>query len=65
MSKAPAHYKILVFLSVLASCTNKAPVTDVSQEHVQTPVTTTTIMQEPLEQFVELTRILAQHRSLK
>ncbi len=54
MSKAPAHYKILVFLSVLASCTNKAPVTDVSQELVQTPVTTTTIMQEPLEQFVEL-----------
>jgi hypothetical protein len=54
MSKTPAHYKVLVFLSVLASCTNKAPVTDVSQEPVQTPVTTTTIMQEPLEQFVEL-----------
>jgi hypothetical protein len=57
MRKAPAHFNVLVFLLALASCTSKAPVADESPEPVQTPVTTTTIMQEPLEQFVELNAI--------
>ena len=54
MYKALATWSIPVFLLVLASCTNKAPVADEPSQPVQTPVTTTTILQEPLEQFVEL-----------
>ncbi len=53
------HYSLIYFLVALASCTTKTAVEEERAEPVQTPVTTTGISQEPLEEFMELNAVSA------
>jgi multidrug efflux pump subunit AcrA (membrane-fusion protein) len=52
-SDFPGYFFIL-FLVVLVSCKGKEPATEAVPETVQTPVTVTGILQEPMEEFIEL-----------
>jgi multidrug efflux pump subunit AcrA (membrane-fusion protein) len=45
---------IILFLLVLVSCNPAAPVTEEAPEIIQTPVTITGIMKEPMEEIIEL-----------
>ena len=57
MRKANISHRIIYFFLFIVSCTNKAPVAEVSTEPVQTPVTVTGIMRKPLQEFIELNAI--------
>jgi multidrug efflux pump subunit AcrA (membrane-fusion protein) len=54
MRKANVFSFFIIYLVILASCTNKEPVEEEMMQPVQTPVTVTTVLQEPMEEFLEL-----------
>ncbi|HXB30013.1 MAG TPA: HlyD family efflux transporter periplasmic adaptor subunit [Puia sp.] len=54
MLNAIIRYRLVIILLIFTSCANKAEVSEVAAEPVQTPVTVTGITKEPLEEFIEL-----------
>jgi multidrug efflux pump subunit AcrA (membrane-fusion protein) len=54
MRKILSGYGIIYFLLCMIACTNKSPEPEPTAEIVQTPVTVTQILLEPLEEFIEL-----------
>ncbi len=54
MRQVNFHLYIIFILLLLTSCANKASETDESAGPVQTPVTVTSIVKEPMEEFIEL-----------
>ena len=54
MRKVNFHLFSVIILLLIASCTNKAANTEESAEPVQTPVTVTRVVREPMEEFIEL-----------
>lgn len=57
MRKTNDSYLLVLFLFVLSSCTNKEPAAEEKREAVQTPVTVTGILQDPLEEYIELNAV--------
>lgn len=54
MSKAIVLFYSIIILLFSASCSHKAEVPEETAEQVQTPVTVTGIIKEPMEEFIEL-----------
>jgi biotin carboxyl carrier protein len=54
MCKANAFSFFIIYLAMLAACQNKVSVEEKLIQPVQTPVTVTTVLQEPLEEYLEL-----------
>jgi HlyD family secretion protein len=54
MCKAIVRFYSVIILSYFASCAHKAEASEEIAEPVQTPVTVTGIIKEPLEEFIEL-----------
>ncbi len=54
MSKAIVLFYSIIILLFSASCSPKAEVPEETAEQVQTPVTVTGIIKEPMEEFIEL-----------